>query len=165
MWPGVRLGPWHIGKSKFGRRPDFFRARGPMPIRAALLISKPPAFGHMDDESYLRMVEKAVDDREKELRAERAESGKGFLGVQGVLNQRSDATPWSKEGRTHLKPGFASHDKWRRIQALQQDKEWLQCYRDALAAYRAGNRDVEFPAGTYWMARFAGAKCARYEPG
>lgn len=163
QWPGIRLGPWQLGKGHTAKRPSFFRVDGAMPAKASLGICKPPNFEHMDDKSYVEMIDKAVAKREEKVRRERSTQGKGFLGVKAIVEQSPTATPWSTEEGRQLNPRVASPDKWRRIQAHQRDKAWQEHYREALDRYRAGNTNVEFPAGTYWMVRYAGAKCAVYE--
>ncbi len=47
------------------------------------------------------------------------------------------------------------------IEALQRNKVFIEQYRDARMAWLAG-QDVVFPAGTWWLHRFAGEK--RAEP-
>ena len=51
-------------------------------------------------------------------------------------------------------------DKWRRIEALSRLVEFLRAYREAWAAFKAGARDVLFPAGTYLLRVVHGARCA-----
>jgi len=163
QWPGIRLGPWQLGKVRTAKRPSFFRVAGPMPANATFVIRKPPNFEHLDDQSYVQLIHQAVAEREKRVRRERGEQGKGFLGVKAIVEQSPTATPWSIESGGQLNPRVASPDKWRRIQAHQRDKAWQEHYREALEQYRAGNTSVVFPAGTYWMVRYAGAKSAAYE--
>jgi putative transposase len=128
-----------------------------------LRISKPPNFRHMDDREYQQMVERAVVEREEAVRREMVEQGKGFLGVKAIVKQSPGAAPRSLEERRNAKPRVASHDKWRRVQALQQDKAWQEHYREALLQFQSGKANVVFPAGTYWLVRYAGARCAAYE--
>ena len=163
-WPGVRLGPWQQRKHKTALRPNFFRPDGPLPPKATISLFKPPAFSHLTEQEYLQMVNQAVSEREEQVRLNRISEGKSFLGVAAVQSQSPQATPWTKEERWFLNPRIASHDKWRRIQALQQDREWLERYRDALTAYRQGNSTVLFPVGTYWMVRYSGANSVAYSP-
>ena len=44
------------------------------------------------------------------------------------------------------------HPKWARIEALQALKTFLTRYAQARLAWLAGDRDIEFPPGTYLMA-------------
>jgi putative transposase len=45
----------------------------------------------------------------------------------------------------------AGRNTWARIEALQSSAKWLGEYREALARFVSGERDVEFPIGTWWM--------------
>jgi hypothetical protein len=49
-----------------------------------------------------------------------------------------------------------------RIEALQRNKAFIEQYRDARNEKLAG-RDVVFPAGTWWLHRFAGVRRAEPE--
>ena len=46
------------------------------------------------------------------------------------------------------------------LEALRRLGSFLTGYRKALELWRAGRRDVEFPAGTYAMKVFHGVACA-----
>ncbi len=46
-----------------------------------------------------------------------------------------------------------------RIAALRRLKAFREAYRTAWKAYAAGERDVEFPFGTYKMVRSFGVRC------
>ena len=64
-----------------------------------------------------------------------------------------DPTTPSFQIRPHLARGASPERK----AAL---KAWRQAYAHALYAWRAGVRDVVFPAGTYLMRRLHGARTA-----
>ena len=48
---------------------------------------------------------------------------------------------------------------WARVEALQRNQAFIDRYREARADHLAG-REAFFPAGTWWLHRFAGVKCA-----
>lgn len=50
-----------------------------------------------------------------------------------------------------------SVNKWARIEAIQRNQAFVAAYHQARALWKAGLRAV-FPAGTYWLRRFAGVK-------
>jgi hypothetical protein len=54
-----------------------------------------------------------------------------------------------------LSPRVASVNRWARIEALQRSKAFLAAYRAARDLWKAGIAAL-FPAGTYWLRRFAG---------
>ena len=89
----------------------------------------------------------------------RTNSGRPFLGRNGVLAQLPTASPHTPEPRRGLNPRYAAKNKWRRIEKLQEDKGFLRKYREALRKFAAGVRDVIFPAGTYWMRVHLGVEC------
>jgi hypothetical protein len=63
-----------------------------------------------------------------------------------------------------MSPRVACKNKWARIEALQRNKAFIEQHRDARNEKLAG-RDVIFPAGTWWLHRFAGVKRADPEAG
>jgi hypothetical protein len=56
----------------------------------------------------------------------------------------------------------AARSRWSRIEALQRNREFRQEYASAREAFMNGARGVEFPAGTYWLRRFAKVVCVPY---
>jgi hypothetical protein len=80
--------------------------------------------------------------------------------VHRVLAQNPFSRPPPGEPRFGLKPRVASRDKWKRIERLMQLVSFAKEYRAALAAWRAGARDVLFPPGTYLMRVLHGVACA-----
>jgi REP element-mobilizing transposase RayT len=161
QWPGVRLGPWQMGKTMTAGRPDvFYRPQGKVPLSKGLLLSKPPAFADLSDEAYVKMVHDAVEDREQGFRQQYDAEGREFLGVEGVLAQSVYATPWSDEGPRGINPTVKAADKWHRIEVLKRDKEWYATYCERRVSFRAGDSSVVFPFGTYWLHRYAGARVA-----
>jgi hypothetical protein len=53
----------------------------------------------------------------------------------------------------------ACKNTWARVEALQRNQAFIDRYREARANHLAG-REAIFPAGTWWLPRFAGVKCA-----
>ena len=102
----------------------------------------------------------AAASREAELRREAKEKRIRFLGAERVLQQRVTDSPQTIAPRRGLSPRIASKDKWRRIEALRRLKAFVDAYRTAWLMWKAGFRDVEFPAGTYAMRVHQGAPCA-----
>jgi REP element-mobilizing transposase RayT len=157
-WPGLlRYLPRH--SVRVPRPPVLFRADGPMPAVAALVLTLPPALaelGEVEVEARLEAAVRATEDRvAQELKA----AGRWFLGVEGVLAQRPTDTPHTREPRRVLSPQVASRSKWHRIEALQRLKAFVAAYRDAWRRWRAGAAEVVFPYGTYALRRHAGVVC------
>ena len=159
QWPGVRLyrkGRYVAKKPKF-----FFRSKdegGKLPESLHLELSAPAIGVHeklADD-----VVKNATSAREKRLRDEANTAGNRFLGAKGVLNQKIYSAPQAPAPRRRLSPGVASKDKWRRIEALAANMEFVRAHAEARKAFIAGDRDVIFPAGTYRFERQFGVCCA-----
>ncbi len=158
-WPGVNtFKQLRTGESITVRRPRFFFSEdGTMPAEVTLQITLPEELG---DPDYFRSeVEKGVAAVEDAMRRERAETGRPVIGRGRILRQSWRDSPTSHEPRGTLKPRVASRSKWHRIAALQRKKGFVAEYRAARLAWLAGLPAV-FPAGTYWLRRFANVPVA-----
>lgn len=166
-WPGVRSAPGQIGTPETVRRPNFFfRKKGPTPETATLLFTKPPGFEGETEEDFARRLEAAVEAHEESIRQRFRERKRKFMGPKRVLTQSRYDFPRTPERRGDLNPRVACRDKWRRIAALQANKQFLEDYRIALrefcARMKRGGKDaleVVFPRGTYWMRVHYGVRC------
>jgi putative transposase len=160
-WPGINsFAATMSGGSITATRPDFFfREDGPMPASVTLTFGRPPEFSTMSAEEYADMVRTRVEAAEADAEAERCATGGRVLGRQGVLDQDWHDSPTSPEPRREISPRVAAKNKWSRIEALQRNREFGNVYRTAFEAFRKGVKDVLFPAGTFWLRRFAAAIC------
>ncbi|WP_059437394.1 hypothetical protein [Anaeromyxobacter sp. PSR-1] len=150
-WPGLWSAPARIGAGKIAvRRPKhFFAENGSMPESVELELVPPPGFTAAEE--FREQLVEALEAREREAGRAQAEKGLGFMGARKVLAQKPTARPSPGEPRRGLSPRVASKDKWKRIEALGRLLGFLNEYRTALRAWKAGMRDTVFPAGTYWM--------------
>jgi REP element-mobilizing transposase RayT len=159
MWPGVWSEPDRIGAgSEEVKRPGrFFSAtRSSLPETAKLEFTPPPGF---TAEGFRALLSSALQEKEREA----AEKYKGkFKGVAHVLKQNPLSRPTSPDPRRGLSPRVAAKDKRKRIEALAELVDFARFYRDALARWRAMERDVVFPAGTYLMRVLHGVRCEAY---
>lgn len=154
-WPGVT--GWRAlcaDEEIVVQRPTvFFREHGPMPEEVRLRLGIPAALG--DPSRFRAALVKAVATREAELAAERRASGRVVLGAAAVRAQAWTDTPSMPPPRGALSPRIAARSTWTRIALLAAERAFQAAYRRARAAWRAGERAI-FPAGTYWLRRFAG---------
>lgn len=157
-WEGLCL--WHPGTYKAKRPAVFFREEGPMPKAVKLRVEPIPLSGMQRAREVMETVGQAVAEREEELRAALREAGKPFLGLTRLRTQRPTDAPASREPRRGLFPRLAVRDKWRRIELLTRLVSFCDDYARALARYCRGERDVEFPAGTYKLKHQLGVRCA-----
>jgi len=155
-WPGALSCPadWERPARVVERPVGFFRENGPVPKTATLSLCAPDSL-----ELTVKEMETLVAEREAELRRDAKAKGLGFMGARRILKQSPFSRPKTSEERRKLNPRVACRDKWRRIEALQRLTNWTASYRDALAAFMAGDRSVRFPYGTYAMRIRFGVLC------
>ena len=159
-WPGVWTEPAAIGGAPrlVARPKKFFREDGPLPDLARLVLHRPPGFEN--DDGFVETLATLLAAAEDRATAELEQKGRSFLGVAGVLRQKPFARPATGEPRRGLKPQVACRNKWRRVELLLCVREFSRAHQKALEAWRAGIRDVLFPAGTWAMRVFHGVSCA-----
>ena len=161
-WPGVRRA-WPSKPRVIKRPPRFFRGEkkgGKWPKEAVLEFVRPPGYDELSDDELAAVIGAAIEEREAQARAQRDADGKPFLGRRAVLAQSRHGRPRTREPRFGTSPKVACRNKWRRIERLQANRQWQVDYQAALASWRAGERDVVFPAGTYKMRVLHGVQCA-----
>jgi REP element-mobilizing transposase RayT len=153
-WPGVNgLAALLGGHTLHATRPrHFFRATGPMPAAVTLTLALPPELG--DSQPLLDELRAQVATTEAAAAAERLRTGARVLGRRMVLRQSWHACPTSLEPRRNLRPRLAARSQWARLEAIRRNREFLAAYRNARAHWLGGAK-VAFPAGTYWLRRFA----------
>ena len=157
-WPGVRSSPqvW-VGLPKVVSRPTFFfRRDGVMPETAELVYSVPPTHRGMTSAEFSARIARRVSEEEERLRAEQAKAGRSYLGVRGILRQRWTSAPGTSEARRQPKPLVAG-DGLSRSVALEAIRGFRWEYAGALETWRAGDREILFPAGTWQMRALHGA--------
>jgi hypothetical protein len=143
------------------RPKGFFRERGdegPMKPTVKLSVVAPPV--GESTEAFRRRLAAEVKRREERVARKLAAEGRSFLGVQRVLAQDQLSRPTNQEPRRGLNPRVAEPDKWKRIEALERLKDFLDEYRRAWKRFASGARNVVFPHGTYWMRVAYGLPCA-----
>ncbi len=159
-WPGVNgLSDLLNQRVITARRPrHFFRADSRMPETVTLELVLPPALG--DADQLHRLIRERVAAVETEAAAERRRTGARVLGRRAILRQSWRDRPSSHEPRRNLRPRVAARSKWARIEALRRNRAFIDAYRAARERWLAGLAAI-FPAGTYWLRRFAGVAVAR----
>jgi hypothetical protein len=160
-WPGINAFSSIVaGKEMTATRPGhFFREDGSMPKTLSLSFTRPPGFEAMSVSEFAAMVSREVRAVETEARNRRALTGKRVLGRRAILDQDWRARPHSSEPRRERNPRVAAKQKWSRIEALLRNKDFVQTYRSRFSAFKQGIKDLFFPAGTYWLKRFASVAC------
>jgi len=152
-WPGVSSLRHHLsGTTMKAKRPSwFFDKSGKMPEEVELVLYRPPGFEDMPREEWAQLLRDKIAAEERKAAAEREKKGTRIAGRKAVLRQSPFASPATSEPRRGMKPRVAAKSKWHRIEALRRLRSFLKEYRKAYRAWRAGDRDALFPAGTYLM--------------
>jgi putative transposase len=164
LWPGFTTAGWKFGETRTFKRPSwFFDERGEMPDMVSLTLARPPIFSELDDDALYGKLVADVRAREIEIQRELGEKGRRFMGLKKLTKQHWNQVPRSFEERFTITPKYAASSKWLMLAELQRDREWERLYANARALLRAG-KPAMFPAGTYWMRRFAGVAVARLPP-
>jgi len=153
-WPGVNgLASLLRGRPLRATRPlHFFRPEGPMPDELEISLAVPPELGSATE--LLAELRDRVRDLEARCAVERQRIGRRVLGRRAVLAQPWRERPESQEPRRNLRPRVASPNRWARMEALARNRAFAVEYADARARWQSGFAAV-FPAGTYWLQRFA----------
>jgi putative transposase len=163
-WPGVNAFEAIVHDQPLtARRPShFFRDDGSMPATVSLKFVRPPGFESMSQAEFAELVRQNVRLAEERAAQDRRLRGVRVLGREGVLRQDWRDYPRNPESRSDLKPNLAARSRWSRMEAIQRNREFRREYASAREAFLNGARDVEFPAGTYWLRRFAKVACVPY---
>lgn len=152
-WPGANsFAAFAYQREITATRPlHFFRKLGSMPKKVTLHVTIPPELGPAED--VIREVCAGIEDVEKRFAAERIKTGVRVIGRRQILAQHWNDGPSSVEPRRKLRPRFAGCLDVR-IPALASYRAFQYAYKRARKQWLAG-LDVLFPAGTYWLSRFA----------
>jgi len=148
-WPGLRMW-WNEGSLEIKRPTKFFREDGPMPETATLALVPPPQFHDAADKGVSFMTDYLAE-REDEVRTAAKASGRKYVGLRNLRSQKWSEAPTSFAKRRGLSPRIATRNKWRRLEAIARDRQFVTDYVLARKEWLAGNRDVLWPAGTYLM--------------
>jgi hypothetical protein len=130
-----------------------------MPETATVRFVRPEGFEEWSQARWAQAIRDGVHTKEKGAARRRASKGLRVVGVPGILAQGWWSRPKIKEFRRKLSPRVAATHKWKRVEALLENKHFLRAYRRARDKWIAGMKNVFFPPGTYWLKRFAAVAC------
>ncbi|MGB8332542.1 MAG: transposase [Polyangiales bacterium] len=128
------------------------------PEDATLMLTPPPCMS--DETAYLQALQALLNSRLRQARADLLRQGRGVLGATRVCRTRVVGQPLTKKQRFGRSPTFSALTRvaWRN--AVERLRAFRLAYRAAYKAWRNGEQRVEFPAGTWWVVRCAGATAA-----
>jgi putative transposase len=160
-WPGLRSGTLAGGPQTITvRRPDFFFQKdGKLPEEIQLVVELPEALAELQGGPSGTLLHDTVLEKEREIREDFRRQGRQFLGRERLLLQKYTDTPSTPAPRGKLNPRVAAGDKNLRIALLRALAGFIKEYREAFEKFKAGVRDVIFPAGTYWLRVNCGVLC------
>ncbi len=157
-WPGVLSTCAELarGTLEAKRPPVWFKDSAPK--TAKLRWTVPPSF--VRKEAYLDALGNLVGSRLRELRVAHRRSGKGYLGGIRVRKTRVTDRPNTRKSRFGPSPTFSALTRRKWLEVVKRLRAFRRAYREAYAAWRQGESSVEFPLGTWWVVRYAGAQAA-----
>jgi REP element-mobilizing transposase RayT len=159
-WPGVIS--HRFGQHESVEMPDvFFDDEGELPDEVCLEFVRPAIFPGLDDAELSAKRREAVATRVQRARNDMQLRGPPLLGSNAVLRQAFSAAPKTPAPRRNPSPPIASKSTPARIHAIQRMLAFVKEYRAAWLGWRAGNRNVTFPAGTYALRIHAGVVWAQ----
>lgn len=147
-WPGVCL--WKPMRRVVKRPPFYFARRGTYPERVVLEIVEPVVPG-WDSSVWRQQLKQATGARVMAARETMARARRKFAGAAAVMARSAKDWATSYEMPRARVPTVAATEKETlRIMLFVRDT-FRAAYREALRAWRGGDRDVVFPHGTWWM--------------
>lgn len=158
-WPGellVQPSSYKAVKPAF-----FFRTEedgGSLPDSLKLEITAPPIGG--TTAARMALLYDVTKAYQRQIVAHRKRLGLGFVGAAAVRRQPVDDAPRTAAPRRGLNPRVATLNKWARVEATSNDREFVNAHADCRRHWCSGNRDITWPVGTYKMRRVHKVRCA-----
>jgi len=160
QWPGLNPSVHEFGRRTLSAgKPDYYFTGKTWAAGGSVKLELPTQWFDGEDEARAAI--------ERSLRAQlagaRAEIRRRGWRVMGPVRARN-VSPYRRaktfEARGSLRPHVAAGpgQTEARIAALQQLIEFRRRHREAKRRWCAGDRDVVFPAGTFWMVKHHGAR-------
>lgn len=136
--------------NKKGRIKDYKAQRvSKLPDTIELKLKIPPGFAHLDEEVFKELLLKEMRSRESEIKIER--KGKPVLGRRNVIRMNPFSEPKSKPKKSSLNPRVAGKNKEIYIMTQVMIKNFRIDHGTARLSYKGGDRETEFPYGTFAM--------------
>jgi hypothetical protein len=164
--PGLTTAGKKFGEVMRFERPDFFfdPNNDAVPPFVEVRIVRPSIMLELSDDELHAMIREVVARREREAAEKMRREHRRVLGEQRIVRQSWRRTVGSRDERFARRPRVSSRNKWTRIAALQRNADWDTAYAKAYDALSKGERNVQFPHGTYALRCFAGVRVAEALP-
>jgi len=136
--------------------------RSSLPETVTFTVHPPPGYEHMALDEVRAHFRDLLDRHVAQVHEERRAAGlHGFMGVERILAQDPRESAGDTFPAFARNPRIACKDTEHRQGLLAELRAWRVRYREVLERWCAGRRRAVFPAGTYWLPRFHGARVAR----
>jgi putative transposase len=155
-WPGVTAAVTDIGERVLSAsRPDYYftGAQWNEHERASVSLALPTCLAELGKGRAHAWLADELQAQESLARAEVKADGWSVMGPIAAAHASPyrHAKSWKELGKLvpHIKAGRGQMQA--RLAAIARLKAFRAAHREAKAKWIAGDRDVVFPAGTYWM--------------
>lgn len=159
LWPGAISTAADIARGRIRtRRPHryFSRTNDPSLLERDLILSPVPGASVLGVEDYARLVKERVAAEEKRIALDREARGLKWLGRKNCLSMDPFDAPPTEWKRGSLNPTVSSGNDEARRARLQRQRRFREKHREARREFLAGNRDVPFPEGTFYLRYYFG---------
>jgi len=156
-WPG--LSAWRPGELEVARPGGYFRA-GACPETVRLRVHPPAPTATWSARQWVEHVSTAVANKVRSAHWKMRAEGRRFLGRAAVLARSFVERAHSCEPKNVRVPTIAAKNPAARGMLVRLQRAFRMAYRRALDGWKAGDRTVVFPAGTWWMRVHHAADCA-----
>lgn len=161
-WPGLLLDPGPSGKRTIRvRRPSWFFSYT-MPKEVQITLEAPRC--DLSPRAFMKEVYRRANIREREIRKQMKSKGLTFLGEKAVLQRSPFEAPKTEEPWPTPNPLFSIRDKRQLREHIQRNLEFLAHYEESRDKLRSGDRDVEFPVGTFKLPAYYSLACEGPDP-
>lgn len=148
LWSGKNAHAKRAKSKRSGRAR--YAGRSKLPQAAELVIDRPDIMPHLSDTQLREFILAELDKRELQIAEERRRQGKQVVGRRRAESVHFLALPGSEEMFAR-NPNVSGTHREERQALLEVREAFLEAYRVARRAFLAGDRDVEFPYGTWLM--------------
>ena len=145
-YSGLLIGPDDWGKELTFQRPDYyFRDFNKFKASLSFTPKAPPGYS---PRQARELVDKMVKDGHAPIRREFDAVGRRFAGSKRVARRSINSAPKTPPGAFKTRPRYSFTHKATFIAALAATSNFRSDYKDAMDAFKLGERDVVFPMGT-----------------
>jgi len=124
-----------------------------LPEVAFLTLERPPVMEGCSDEEVRTKILRLVDEKELEYLAKWRKEGREVMGPRRCRQLSCWSTPKTSRTLFTTNPRVSGSSAAGRIRVLEEDRAFIDAYREARERFMAGERDVQWPYGTWLMVR------------